>query len=330
MTNFQEFWKYIILAAENCVAIISAPRRNIMPISNRSRRFWIGFCLVVVVSAAGFGISNQFIPNWGSTQPELDMQLPGHDLFSSPVLKWKHAITIAAKPEQVWRWIIQMGDTHAGYYSYRFIEKAVTAAAGIDVSTYYNHTNRIVPEWQSPPIGQGMIMDVLVLREYQVNRYLVAGPKPELSEGGLLWTWAVSPTADGSTRLLVHMAIQIPGVEGNQAVTTALNLATFMMEKKMLDGIKLRAEGGVEPDWVEPLEAVLWFTTLVMGLVAARRFITRVEWKRPLAIGMTTILLLFVLVYIQPALWIRVLAVAGVIGALVWDSWLLRAKPVLQ
>lgn len=284
------------------------------------RRFAIGFCLVGIVVMAGFFTANQFIPDWGSTPEERNLSLPGHDIFSAPVLEWKHAITIDARPEQVWKWLIQMGDTRAGYYSYRFIEKAVTAAAGIDPSSYYNNTNQIVPEWQNPPIGQGMILDVLVLREYQVNQYLVAGPKPEQSGGGLLWTWALKPTPDGKTRLLVHMYIQIPGAEGNQAVSTALNLATFMMEKKNLDGIKLRAEGGSEPDWLEPLEWVLWIATLVIGIIAARRFITLPAWQMPLAIGLAAVIFLFVLVYIQPAIWLRVVVVAGLLAALIWNG----------
>jgi hypothetical protein len=293
----------------------------------RTRRFWIGFGLVLVVLVAGFGIANLLIPHWGSTPAEQAQVLPGDEIFARPVLKWEHAITINAKPEAVWPWIVQMGDTRGGYYSYRFIEKGVTAMAGVDVSSYYNNTNHIAPEWQAPSAGQGMIMDVLVLRDVKANQYMVAGPKPGADQAGLLWTWYLAPTADGNTRLLVHMAIQIPGMEGNRIVETASTLATFMMERRMMEGIKLRAEGGMEADWVQVTEAIIWLLTLGLGLVAARQYMTRSNWQLPLGIGLVAILALFAWTYLQPALWLRMLVDLGMIGGLVWET---RKVEILQ
>jgi hypothetical protein len=299
---------------------------------HRARRFWIGLGLVLVVLAVGFGVANLMIPNWGSTPAELGQVLPGDELFTQPVMKWTHAITIDATPDEVWPWIIQMGDTRAGYYSYRFIEKAITAMAGKDVSTYYPNVNTIHPEWQTPPAGQGMIMDVLVLRDYRVNQYMVAGPNPEMGDAGLLWTWYLSPTTDGQTRLIVHLAIQIPEMAGNKPVEAALNLATFMMERKMMDGIKLHAEGGTEADWVQVVEALVWFLVLGIGLVAAQRCITQAEWKRPLWIGLAAVVVLFILTYLQPALWTRILVFVVLAGALVLDyrggDWVVGKKDI--
>ncbi len=287
---------------------------------SRARRFWIGFGLVLVVLVAGFGIANALIPNWGSTPEEQAQALPGDEIFAHPVLRWVHGMTIDAKPEAVWPWIAQMGDTRSGFYSYRFVEKAITAVAGIDASNYYRNTNTIHPEWQTPPIGQGMIMDAFVLRDYKPNQYMVAAPTPGTDSAGLLWTWYLSPTADGRTRLIVHMRIQIPGAEGNKLVEGAFNLATFMMERKMMDGIKLRAEGGMEADWVQYGEAAAWFLALGIGLVAARRFMTRAEWKLPLGIGLAAVAMLFVMTYLQPALWVRVFADVVLAGGLVWEG----------
>jgi hypothetical protein len=234
-------------------------------------------------------------------------------------MKWEHAMTIDARPDVVWPWLIQMGDTRGGYYSYRFIEKAITAMAGVDASTYYNNTNQVHSEWQTPPAGQTMLMDVLVLRDYTPGEYLVAGPRPEASDAGLLWTWAIAPTADGKTRLLVHLAIQFPGVQSNRALAVALNLATFMMERKMMDGIRLRAEGGVEADWVQVYEAILWFIVLGIGIAAARRFTTRPDWRLSLAVGLACVAMLFALVYLQPALWLRSVLVLLLAGGLALD-----------
>jgi hypothetical protein len=288
--------------------------------SVRFRRFLIGLGSVLLVLGAGFFAANRLIPTWGSTPAERAQVLPGDDLFADPVLKWEHAITIQAAQEAVWPWLIQMGDTRAGYYSYRYIEKGITALAGVDVTHYYPNTNTVHPEWQAPAGGQGMLMDVLTLRQFQANQYLVAGPKPGQEQGGLLWAWALAPQPDGTTRLLVHMRIQIPGMGRNKLVGGALNLATFMMERKMMEGIKLHAEGGTEADWVQIAEAILWLAALVIGLMAASRFITHAEWKAPLGIGLAAVMVLLALIYLQPALWLRLALVLALAGGLVVDS----------
>jgi hypothetical protein len=294
----------------------------------RAKRFWLGLGLLLIVLIAGFAIANALIPGWGSTAEEKALVLPGDDLFASPVLKWSHALTIDAAPQQVWPWIAQMGDSRGGYYSYRYIEKAITAAAGVDTASYYPNTNSIHPEWQAPEPGQGMILDVTVLRDVKPGQYMVAGPPPEMSDAGLLWTWALAPTADGKTRLLVHMAIQIPGTAGNRIVEAALNLSTFMMERKMMEGIRLRAEGGSEPGWVQAAEAAIWFAVLLIGLAAAIRYIRHDDAKMCLWIGLSAVVLLFILVYLQPALWLRVALVLLLAGALAYDAnwWGLRSK----
>ncbi len=296
----------------------------------RLRRFIVGLGLLLLVTGTCFVIASRLIPAWGSTPAEQTQTLPGDDLFSAPVLKWEHAITINASPEQVWPWIIQMGDTRAGYYSYRYIEKGITAMAGVDVARYYPNTNTIHTKWQSPAVGQEMLMDILVLRDYQANAYMVAGPKPDQEQAGLLWVWALSPQPDGRTRLLVHMRIQIPGMGGNRLVGAALNLATFMMERKMMEGIKLHVEGGTEADWVQVAEAILWFATLVIGLIAASRFITQNEWKLPLGIGLAAVLALFALVYLQPPLWLRLVLVVALVAGLLVDSRLRPASKQAQ
>lgn len=296
-----------------------------MTVHNRTRRFFTGLGLILLVLIVGFTAVNQLIPTWGSTPVEQSQALPGDDIFSEPVLKWEHAITINATPEEIWPWLIQMGDTRAGYYSYRYIEKAITAMAGVDVTNYYPSTNAIHPEWQAPAIGQGMLMDILVLRDYQENKYLVAGPKPGQEDGGLLWIWGLAPQVDGRTRLLVHMRIQIPGMGGNRLVGGALNLATFMMERKMMEGIKLHAEGRSEADWVQVAEALIWLAGLAIGLMAASRFITRPDWKLPLGIGLAAVVFLLILVYLQPALWLRMVVLLALAGSLVIDSGRMRS-----
>jgi hypothetical protein len=41
----------------------------------------------------------------------------------------------------------------------------------------------------------------------------------------------------------------------------------------MIHGLKLRAEGGVEPAYLAALEIALWLTTLLVGLAVATLFL---------------------------------------------------------
>ena len=47
--------------------------------------------------------------------------MPGDDLVSSPTFCATRAITIHARPEDVWPWLVQMGYNRAGSYSYDLI-----------------------------------------------------------------------------------------------------------------------------------------------------------------------------------------------------------------
>lgn len=282
---------------------------------SRFLRIIIGMALVLGIAGPGFAIANALIPNFGSQPDELNLLLPGDELVADPVVTWQHAITIRAKPEAVWPWIIQIGDTRGAFYSYMFVEQLI---GGADL---YHNANRIHPEWQNPPEGQGIIGDWVVIRAYRLNEYMLAESTEAL--GGLAWSWLwlLRPTADGQTRLLIHVRIKPPPEMsgGGSAMQMAINLGGFVMERNMMTGIKTRAEGGSEPALIEPVEIVLWLAALVVGLIAAVRFMTRPAWRVPLAVGLASVIALFVLTFLQPEIWVRVLMLGALIGGLqIW------------
>src|SRR6266545_4771245 len=86
----------------------------------------------------------------------------------------------------------------------------------------------------------------------------------------------------------------------------------------MLQGIKLRAEGGVEPWWMERAEISLWLTAVLCGLIAAVLFVFRPAWRRPLAVASAAVVALFILTFVQPPIAVRVVLDAALIGATWW------------
>ena len=285
-----------------------------MTARTRFYRFLIGFGLVFLVAVVGFAIANSLIPTFGSTPEELTLVLPGDELLTHPTVNWKHAITINASPEEVWPWIAQMGDTRGAFYSFMFIERMVDSRPGL-----YVNADRIHPEWQDVQVGQGLIADMVKVAELEPGKYLLGSVAPD-SDFGWTWMWHIAPAAEGRTRMIVHMSIQMPAGADNPAVTVFMNLGAVIMERNMMTGLKLRAEGGSEPAWIEPVEIVLWFGTLLSGLAGAWLFITRRRWQIPLAVGLGAVMALFVLTFLQPAIWLRLVMLVALVGALVWDQ----------
>ena len=69
----------------------------------------------------------------GATRAEARAPLPGDELVPEPMWQSTRAITVAANPERVWPWLVQMGfPTHrAGWYTPHWLDRltfGITAA----------------------------------------------------------------------------------------------------------------------------------------------------------------------------------------------------------
>ncbi|HVN56253.1 MAG TPA: hypothetical protein VMT46_18130 [Anaerolineaceae bacterium] len=275
-------------------------------------RFLLGAGLVLVLVIAGFTIVNTIIPTWGSTTQEMRMALPGDDAIPNPNLTWDHALTIHAPAEVVYPWLVQIGDSRAAFYSITFIENAFCATSG---ECRYVNADRIHPEWQTPEKGkQGIIVDYMVIQDYQAGSYVLAVPTEKLP---LQWTWLwyVQPIDESTSRLIVRHRIAFPP-DAPKAIVNTVFSAGFIMERGMMLGIQSRAEGIVPGALEEPLGAVLWLLVFGMGVACAIRFIRIADGYHPLGVGLEAVAVLFILTYIQPAILVRVvltlLVAAGV------------------
>lgn len=269
---------------------------------HRFLRFLWGFGLVLVLCAAAFALLAVRLPTLGATQDEISRALPGDDLVAQPAIVWNHAITLDATPEQIWPWLIQMGDSRGGYYSYSFVENAIAG------QRMYVNADSIHPEWQAPQPGQGMIMDFLALYDERENSYVLASATPKAVGFGWSWLWQLDPVDATHTRLQVRHRISPPaGLGDNPLIGHAVTLTGYVMEKGMLDGLRRRVQGETLLPFQEGLEIILWLIMLGAGIAAAVLFVRRNDWRVPLALGLAALACLFLFTYIQPALWLRAL-----------------------
>ena len=177
---------------------------------------------------------------WGTTQAEWLQPMPGDDSPRAPQFETLHAVTIDAPPERVWPWIAQIGQDRAGFYSYDWLERLF----GAD-----NHNvDEVRPEWQSRHVGElvpatqaGYLGGVFGDRP----GWIVELARPD--EALVLRGWGafvLAPQADGRTRLLVRSTMSNGRIPAWAAAVnlTAFQLPHFIMQRRMLLGIKERAE----------------------------------------------------------------------------------------
>jgi hypothetical protein len=194
-----------------------------------------------------------WIMSWGTTPEERAMTLPGDALHPTADVQVTRAITIEAPPEEVWAWIIQMGQDRAGFYSYDWLENLFAA----DI----HNTDRVVPEWQEPQVGDLMPLARL---DYLGGRVDASRPHIELIESPRslvvlgFASFELLPTDDNATRLLVRDwqgSIDDPLIL--RATLRGYNIvfwdpAHFIMQRQMMRGLQARAEGkSLSPGVVE-------------------------------------------------------------------------------
>jgi hypothetical protein len=298
-----------------------------MTLRMRMLRLLAGVSVLAVMLAALFAAVIPAINRWGATDAEVARALPGDDRLTHPDVTWTNAIDIGAPPAQVWPWVAQLGDTRGGFYSFTFIENRVGAITGAsDYAVVYRNADRIVPEWQHPAAGDSLIQGTLNVRAVQPGTWLLAeSTQPEIF--GWTWLWQLEPTDGGAhTRLINRMRIQVPSEAANPMASFMMDVGGFVMQQRMLQGIRLRAEGGVEPWWMEQAEIGLWFAALLCGVIAAGLFILRPAWPRPLAVAMAAVVVLFILTFVQPHIAVRAALDAALIGATCWAGWADKAS----
>jgi hypothetical protein len=126
----------------------------------------------------------------GATPEEYRRPLPGDTLVPDAAARVMHAVTIAASPERVWPWLVQMGSGRAGWYSYDWIDNDGRPSA-----------TEIIPEFQRIAPG-----DVLPSLPGATDSFIVAAVDPQrdlvltVAAAGGSWTLFASDIPRRSLR----------------------------------------------------------------------------------------------------------------------------------
>jgi hypothetical protein len=173
----------------------------------------------------------QPILTWGATAAEAASRLPGDELLEDADGVATRAIWIDAPAAAVWPWLAQMGPSpRGGAYTYDWIENLL----GLGMHS----ADRVLPEFQHPKVGDTVSLGSNRMR---VERAQQARVLVFRSQDGN-WVWAfVLEEQDGRTRLISRNRFRMPTLVARIGMLP-MEPGSLVMERKMLRGIKQRAE----------------------------------------------------------------------------------------
>lgn len=188
---------------------------------------------------------------WGATDHEVSRDLPGDELTSNWAWQATRAVTINAPVEAVWPWLMQVGQDRGGSYSYAWLDNLPGGGS--------HAAGTIVPEWHDRRVGDsvwlarpdrlgGAARQVVAAIEPGHYMALVSPAKAERlttgdpgGEGARVFV--LEPIGEGATRLLIRTrAGENTGLLRWLYTFFVFDPAHFVMERKMMLGIKERAE----------------------------------------------------------------------------------------
>jgi len=168
---------------------------------------------------------------WGATPGEAQSRLPGDELLEDADGVSTRAIDIDAPASAVWPWIAQMGPApRGGAYTYDWIENLL--------ALNMHSTDRVLAEFQHPQIGDTIALGKNRMRAERVEPHSVMAWRS--ADDNWVWTFVLTPTGRG-TRLISRNRFRLPRLIDRVGMVP-MEPASLLMERKMLLGIKARAE----------------------------------------------------------------------------------------
>jgi hypothetical protein len=175
---------------------------------------------------------------WGATAAEATAELPGDTLVPAAQYRSTRAITIDAPASEIWPWLVQVGCLRGGFYSDDLLDNlAHPSATTIIPELQHLEVGQLIP--MSPP-GRTSERTAFSVHSFRVNEWLLWS-KPDST-----WAWSLTPTDTGGTRLVARIRAWYDWrhpLAGTAAVLL-MEFGDFAMLRRMLRGIKARAESG--------------------------------------------------------------------------------------
>jgi hypothetical protein len=188
--------------------------------------------LVSIAAVSLYGlVLRRRILSWGATDAEARARLPGDELLEHADGVATRAIAIDAPSADVWPWIAQMGPSpRGGAYTYDWIENLL----GLDMHS----VDELLPDFQLPQVGETLGYGKNRMRFERVEPPHVLALRS--TDGNWVWSFVIDEH-DRKTRLISRNRFRLPSLAAKIGMIP-MEPASLVMERKMLRGIKTRAE----------------------------------------------------------------------------------------
>jgi hypothetical protein len=237
------------------------------------------------------------------------MSMPGDNLL--PFIISTRSITINAPASEVWDWLIQLGADRGGFYSYWFIEQPL--------GYNFRAQKRIEPEFKDMKVGR--IVRASLDQSESAVEYNFPVISVERGKYFVLKNWGcflLNEIDAGHTRLIVRTHRERLSGLVDYLDNIFMMPLHYIMERRMLIGIKARAEAGPgmpfssTPDMIWFLAVCLSLISIIVLLILSQRLITIL-----LAVLYSTLWLLTLFI-LEPVPVYSVLLFALLLATLLW------------
>lgn len=189
--------------------------------------------------------------HWGVDAETAARAYLGDELVKEPRWSWTHGIEIAASAAAVWPWIAQIGADRAGFYSYQWLENIVgckvrnAECIHAEWQLHQGDAFRLHPE--HPPLKVALLEPGRALVAYGApDEQARAAGKPWAA---VTWLFFIEPLGPDRCRFISRYRCAT-----SDDLATRLSLGPrliepigFAMDRRMLLGVKQRAEQTVQP-----------------------------------------------------------------------------------
>jgi hypothetical protein len=191
----------------------------------------------LLVVAAGVAVAGTYVRwirpwqmHWGATPEEVARSLPGDDLIPNATWNATRAVTVAATPEQIWPWLLQIGWGRAGWYGYDLVDNGGRPSVW-----------EILPEHQHLEVGKEFPMSpwtATVCYAFEEPRWMLW----RTGDTSGTWLWYLDAVDETHTRLITRMRDEYRWTSPGIIVQLSVDLFDIPFMRKCMLGVKARAE----------------------------------------------------------------------------------------
>jgi len=180
--------------------------------------------------------ARRWFERWGSTATDLSRVMAGDAAVVDPTYSATLAIAVDARPEHIWPWLVQMGYQRGGLYSYDWLDRLFGYLDRPSADSILAQCQQLAVG-DEIPIGRGQGFPVTAIEPYRALVLSGAGD-------GFAWVWqfGLYPVDQTRTRLVSRNRVRVPRTVGSWLFMRVIEPAAFLMTRRMLLGLKHRAE----------------------------------------------------------------------------------------